>query len=317
MEGKKYIVYNLVVSMSLCSILVQGNTTVTGYWTQWFDVDTPRVGVGDVETVSAIENEGPSICDEQYFIYQSECRTHIFDNWLEFTGRDAHLAPDTLFNACTKTGLECRNEDQPMEATCRDYQIRFYCALPIGKDIIKEDNSSMIALAAGLTFLFPIIVALIINVCHRHCRKKPANRLPIVARSRSRDSIVNQALFDAPPSYNLLFGHDSTVVSTEHLIQSETQTSHEEPLSNEHRPNQICIHTLPSSNNLSMDSESVSEADSCYRQFRDRIKKLPGMHLSVMDMYNQYRDGSSTTPPPSYNEALVILSTLPEKQDES
>lgn len=30
MDGKKYIVYNLVVSISICSILVQGNTTVTG-----------------------------------------------------------------------------------------------------------------------------------------------------------------------------------------------------------------------------------------------------------------------------------------------
>ncbi|CAC5411962.1 unnamed protein product [Mytilus coruscus] len=317
MEGKEYVVYNFVIS--ICTIIVQGNTTPTavGYWTQWYDVDTPRVGIGDVETVSAIEREGLSICDKQYFIYHSECRTHIFDNWLEFTERDAHLAPDKLHNACTKTGLECRNEDQPMEATCRDYQVRFYCALPIGKDIIKEDNSSMIALAAGLTFLFPIVVALIINVCNRYCRKKPANRLPIVARSRSRDSIVNQALFDAPPSYNLLFSHNSTVVSTENLIQSETRTSHEESISNDHQPNQICIHTLPSSNSLPINSESVSEADSCYRQFRDRIKKLPGMHLSVMDMYNQYRDSSSTTPPPSYNEALVILATLPGKQEES
>lgn len=28
---------------------------ISGYWSQWYDKDTPRNGVGDTETIEAIE----------------------------------------------------------------------------------------------------------------------------------------------------------------------------------------------------------------------------------------------------------------------
>lgn len=28
---------------------------ISGYWSQWYDQDTPRNGVGDTETIEAIE----------------------------------------------------------------------------------------------------------------------------------------------------------------------------------------------------------------------------------------------------------------------
>lgn len=278
-----------------------------GYWTQWYDRDTPRLGIGDVETIAAIENQGSPVCDEQYSPLGTECRTHVFEEWLVFRERDAYLAPDKLYNPCTKTGLECRNRDQPMEATCRDYQIRFYCVLS-GKDTKTEDNSSMIALAAGLTFLFPIVIALAINVFKRYCCKQ---QTPIVSRDGLSMEPNQQPMFDPPPSYNVLFGQSQTIPSSEGFSGSPS-------VSTQNNQTQINIHTLPSSNMLIPANTISNSTDNHSRLYRDRMKRLPGMHLSVIDMYNHYCDSNSTpTPPPSYTDALVIISTFSTKPEQS
>ena len=160
-----------------------------------------------------------------------------------------------------------------------------------------------------------MILALIIKIWRRHCCVKPQNnRLLINSGDMYNLDDDQQALVDPPPSYKLLFGHSQTSSSSEHLLVNAAYTS--ETISSQGDPEQISIHTLPSSNSISMDSVTLTEADNCYRQFRDRVKRFPGMHLSVIDMYHQYYD-STTTPPPSYNDALVILATVPQETESS
>jgi hypothetical protein len=124
-------------------------------------------------------------------------------------------------------------------------------------------------------YYLPIIIALIINICRRHCCVKPQNnRLLINSGDMYNLDGDQQALFDPPPSYNLLFGHSQTSSSSEHLLVNAANTS--ETISSQGDQEQISIHTLPSSNSISMDSVTLTEADNCYRQFRDRVKRFPG-----------------------------------------
>jgi hypothetical protein len=44
-----------------------------------------------------------------------------------------------------------------------------------GQDIITKDNNTLIFVLGGLTFLFPMILALIIKIWRRHCCVKPQN----------------------------------------------------------------------------------------------------------------------------------------------
>ena len=312
-------IYCLILLM-ICFLIVEGKEITTAntldrYWSQWYDEDTPRNGVGDTETIEAIKQKGAEVCGDHYTATHTQCRTHKLKDQLVFDKQDTELAPDKLHNPCTLTRLECRNADQPIETTCRNYQVRFYCVFHGGQDIITKDNTTLIVLVAGLLFLFPMILALIITICRRHCCVKPQyDRLLINSDDMYNLDDDQQALFDPPPSYNLLFGHSQTSSSSEHLLVNAANTA--ETISSQGDPEQISIHTLPSSNSISMDSVTLTEADNCYRQFRDRVKRFPGMHLSVIDMYHQYYD-STTTPPPSYNDALVILATVPQETEAS
>lgn len=256
---------------------------------------------------------GFRLCFDDHVPKQVECRTQVLENIIIFTEKDAHLAPDNLHDPCTRNGLECRNEDQPMGVTCRNYQVRFFCAGEDKKEVVT-DNSSMIALAAGLTFLFPIVVALAINICKNNCCKRGNDQPRQVDRSVSTETTFGQqSLFDLPPSYSCLFGNNSTALSTEFLV-SPSSTNINDSDQSESQSHHPTLSSMPSSNSIAMCS--LADIESRYQQFRERLKQQPGMHLSVLELLNNPTTAGSTTPPPSYNDALIILAALTQKPEE-
>ena len=208
---------------------------------------------------------------------------------------------------------------QVISVISADIKIQNICnndafSLYSGKDKVVTDNSSMIALAAGLTFLFPIVVALAINMCKQNCCKNSDRQTRQVDRSVSTEPHDQQAFFDPPPSYNCLFGNNPTTASTEYLV-SPTSTN----IDNNHQnsPNEShswAVSTIPASNNMS--PSSAAEIENRYQQFREKLIQQPGMHLSVMDLLSHSAYGGSITPPPTYTEALVMLATLSQKPEE-
>ncbi|XP_021374153.1 mucin-5AC-like [Mizuhopecten yessoensis] len=82
-------------------------------WTYWISVDSPAIGVGDMESLSAIR-EDHTFCSNPV---QVECRDVA-------THTDASLSGQKL-TCDLQTGLKCLNWENSNK--CKDYEIRFFC----------------------------------------------------------------------------------------------------------------------------------------------------------------------------------------------
>ncbi|XP_075181508.1 uncharacterized protein LOC142254347 [Anomaloglossus baeobatrachus] len=93
------------------------------YWTQWFDVNHPTSdnNGGDVETFEIAKNNGIRVCKAKQFIKDIKCRSTSY--------RDIAIEMLPQKVTCNiKTGLVCRNEDNPGPGEmCLNYESQLYC----------------------------------------------------------------------------------------------------------------------------------------------------------------------------------------------
>lgn len=102
----------------------------TGYWTPWFDSDTPNETSGDSERRWDLYYSNPEeMCERPSRI---ECQTLNGTDWSD-TGD---------YVVCSVGGgLSCYNEEGNM---CEDYRVRFYCVPPLSDGSFCEDGTCYI-----------------------------------------------------------------------------------------------------------------------------------------------------------------------------
>lgn len=89
-----------------------------GYWTPWFDDDTPSEGLGDIEyRWDIFRNHSDEMCERPVDI---ECRTVNGTDWRDVEGEDVQCS--------TGYGLFCDPEEM---GPCSDYEVRFRCVPPL------------------------------------------------------------------------------------------------------------------------------------------------------------------------------------------
>ncbi|ESO88682.1 hypothetical protein LOTGIDRAFT_165469 [Lottia gigantea] len=260
-------------------------------WTLWYNTDEPSDGE-DIETFIRIQKINNEVCKDGE-PEDVECRV-VGDEESTFVSQKLWKG-NTLKLPCTKYGVTCLDVDQEHERKCFDYEIRFLCSHD--EDARVTNSGAFIALSAGCSILIPLICVLIIK-----CRK---SRLAQNQRNASATTPAQNC--DPPPSYEQLFGGSdgtltNTASSTEDLVGSSRDRS-------DGYINEGFVETISGTSV----SDTVIETDANFSNNRAGPSRYPGMHVSVTDLMGSTCFQYDTTPPPTYNEALEILKSVPPK----
>ncbi|XP_021374082.1 uncharacterized protein LOC110463626 isoform X2 [Mizuhopecten yessoensis] len=292
---------------SYIGVFVNG---VGGSWTIWYN-RLPD-DIGDDQSWTTIKNHGYTVCGTEK-PELAECRVVGSDE--SFTERNAGvIAPDYLSEPCTKDGLVCYNYNAN-NRRCHDYEVRFFCPYTDTDD--KEERSAdygLVALAAGLSVLIPLLCVVVLQ-CIRQVRVKRALRARSQAArdhfSNLRSEPVDPTTFTSPPTYESLFSNGQsfpTGTGRDALLQSETTNSSSVDLSH---VNEGFSHDDSTQTGIyQISTGSVLPTDTGSRL--TNLQRFPGMHLSIEDII-LLNSGSQRTPPPAYNDAMVIVGPIPPK----
>ncbi|XP_022252614.1 hemocytin-like [Limulus polyphemus] len=89
-------------------------------WTQYFNIDSPKSGDGDIELFKDIRNKY-DLCDDS-LIQKIECRSFVNGQMVDHTETG-----DVGIKCSIRKGLVCLNWLQKKGKSCHDYSIRVYC----------------------------------------------------------------------------------------------------------------------------------------------------------------------------------------------
>ncbi|XP_064455887.1 hemocytin-like isoform X2 [Ornithodoros turicata] len=89
-------------------------------WTEFFNLDNPATGEGDLETMENIR-KSHDLCSDD-LLAAADCQAVVDGQLTDYT-----KTGDIGVKCSKKAGLVCVNWLQPRGRTCHDYAIRFYC----------------------------------------------------------------------------------------------------------------------------------------------------------------------------------------------
>ncbi|XP_064615056.1 uncharacterized protein LOC135479199 isoform X2 [Liolophura sinensis] len=308
------ILSSLFIDVSLAS---QWSARYTGYstfpeneiWTQWYNTDKPTTYGGDDESLYSIRKRGWEVCPG-YNILSAQCRrvgsteTFTESNLLQKVGLD------TLYRPCTKGGLYCRNQDQPLGVKCQDYEVRFRCT---SGSVTDEAVYTWVAVLAVVFLVIPIAWVVVINLKRRYCPAPEEERRDPVSATERGSSVTSEtdpSLVDSPPTYEALFGGgspvDLTFGSTSTLLNSETQLPNSVVNPYPVLSDEVFNNQPSTSENNADDTSGQNNNSSGNGSSSRRTRILPGMHLEVLSIMRRLSVGQPT-PPPSYADAIIKL----------
>lgn len=202
----------------------------------------------------------------------------------------------------------------------RDAKITFHICLFISDDTA---TASVLGLAAGVSVLLPIICVVFVHIVKSTCQK---HRQSAAAANPEtpRDEILPQNN-DAPPSYETLFadgilhsyGSHEALLDISGSSRSPTRTSlhghvnstileSDESQTSALLPEQTSPLISPQNNPIfliSTGETSIRSPNATRTPLR-----LPGMHISLFDLLHY--DDQLVTPPPTYDEAIIITEQM-------
>ncbi|KAL3848480.1 hypothetical protein ACJMK2_019333 [Sinanodonta woodiana] len=296
-------------------------------WTTWINTDRPYFGKGDDETVATIRKRSYDICQGRDPV---DARCRIVGQGFIFTSRTMDYLANKLRVPCTNQGLMCINEDQLASypgPACSDYEIQFLCPSKDTNSVQGSGDISIIAVAAGLSVILPIMCVIGMHLCHHFRRRRLEQRALTQTRSgNEQESVAIQTDYNfGPPRYSQLFGPDmssSTLLrSAPSLTSVRTAVTHVSDLG------RFSHFVIPNSSESrgSIDGNiyQISHGSICdtpetsMAQVHSSNGRFPGMHVSIFEMYPDTSTEQSTpiysTPPPSYSDALVFLQSIDTK----
>ncbi|KAL5005169.1 hypothetical protein ScPMuIL_018625 [Solemya velum] len=283
-------------------------------WTSWLDTDTPE-GRGDFENVESINKRGHKVCDSDPL--RAECR---------ISGSEETFSEQSLYSqnhlrlACSNQGLVCLNSDQVDLEHCHNYEIRFFC----GND--DTATASILGLAAGISVLLPILCVVFVHVVKATCQKHRRSATLDDPETPRENEISAHNNNDAPPSYETLFadrmlqsyGSQEALLDISDASRPTTRNSdhgHSNSVSSDVEGPQPRTAALSAQTNSRIPSQNhpiflISTGETHIRSanaYESRLP-LPGMHISIFDLFHY--DDQQTTPPPTYDEAIVITEQM-------
>ncbi|XP_060065474.1 uncharacterized protein LOC132545825 [Ylistrum balloti] len=279
-----------------------------GAWTIWYNRFPDEVG--DDQSWATIRNHGYTVCGSEK-PEMAECRE--VGSEMTFTEHNANkVAPDHLSVPCTRNGLVCYNYREN-NMNCHDYEVRFFCPYT-DEEKQRSADYGLVALAAGLSVLIPLLCVVVLQ-CIRQIRVKRALR----ARGQlARDHFnnmgsqpVDSANFTAPPSYESIFSNGQNFpagTGRDALLQSETSNSSTIDLS--HVNEGFSHEDAQQTGVYQISTGTVYPTDT--GSHVPNLRRFPGMHLSMEDII-LLNSGDQRTPPPAYNDAMVIVGPIPPK----
>lgn len=333
-SGTSLIIFLGTVFQTAEAIYDDYETSHTRQWTSWYNTDTPKYGGGDDESINSIRKRGFEVCDGNEPL-DAICRIAT-DPATVFNERTTTFTRDALFLPCSAQGVICRDIDQRgYNRNCSDYSIRFECLVINKPD--RSENLGIIAVAAGLSVIVPILCVLVMHVMRlvKERRNQGQSRRGSTSSADSRDAInqdqaIQTELGDAPPTYDQLFGANfgstdtllgssfppsTSVVNNSEASNAEPSTSQTDSAERSSSPNGSLysisdgqLDTI-SLNSVHLENESLPPQ----RGFR-----VPGMHISIFDLMTSQTDGQTSqispnsldyiqTPPPTYKDALALF----------
>lgn len=308
--------------------------THTRQWTSWYNTDNPRFGRGDDESVNSIRKRGFDVCDGNEPL-DAICRM-TSDTATVFNEHTTTFTRDILFVPCSAQGVICRDLDQKnYNHNCSDYSVRFECLVLHKQD--RSENLGIIAVAAGLSVIVPILCVLVMHVMRLVKERRNQGQLRRGSTSSSdsqeamnQDQAIQTELGDAPPTYDQLFGADfgstaallgssfpqSTNINNGEANNSGPSTSQTDSEEGNTTPNGSIYSVSDGQlDTISLTSiQTENETLPPQRGFR-----LPGMHISIFDLITSQQDDGQTsqvsptsldyiqTPPPTYKDALALF----------
>ncbi|KAK3598118.1 hypothetical protein CHS0354_003289 [Potamilus streckersoni] len=292
-------------------------------WTTWINTDRPYFGKGDDETVATIRKRSYDICQGRDPV---DARCRIVGQGFIFNSRTIDYLANKLRIPCTNQGLMCVNDDQIISypgPACSDYEIQFLCPSKDANSVQGSGDISIIAIAAGLSVILPIMCVIGMHLCHHFRRRRLERRgLTQTGSGNEQESVAIQTDYNfGPPRYSQLFGPDmspSTLIHTAPSLTSvRTSVTHVSDLGH------FSHFVISNSSESSVDGNiyQISHGSICDTPdpsiAHGSQSRFPGMHISILERYPDTPTEQTTpiysTPPPSYSDALVFLQSIDRK----